>query len=159
MIVMASEFDIFAALLRHEVPFVVIGGHAVNFHGYGRLTEDTDLVWLRSPPTEQSLMLALTELEAQYIGSEIDPHTRLERTYPVTLPFIRSNPLMMLLTRHGFLDLFDYIPGLPEERVKDLFESSVEVEQIHYASLGWLRRMKTAAGRSKDALDLENLPE
>lgn len=156
---MASELEIFDALRRHKVPFVVIGGHAVNFHGYGRLTEDTDVVWLRSPQTEQSLLLALSEIEAQYIGSEIDPHTRLERTYPVTLPFIGSNHLMMLLTRHGFLDLFDHIPGLPAEEVRQLFESSVEVEQICYASLGWLRRMKTAAGRSKDALDLENLPE
>lgn len=95
----------------------------------------------------------------QYIGSEIDPHTRLERTYPVTLPFIRSNHLMMLLTRHGFLDLFDYVPGLPEAGAQELFESSIEVEQIRYASLPWLRRMKTASGRIKDALDLENLPE
>ena len=156
---MAAEVLIFDTLRRHKVPFVVIGGYAVNFHGYVRTTEDADVVWLRSAQNERSLLLALTELEAQYIGSEIDPHTRLERTYPVTLPFIRSNPLMMLLTRHGFLDLFDYIPGLPEEGVPELFESSIEVEKIRYASLPWLRRMKTASGRTKDALDLENLPE
>ncbi len=156
---MGDDLQIFETLRRHAVPFVVIGGHAVNFHGYARSTEDIDVIWLRTPATEQSLLLALTELDAQYIGSEIDPLTHLERTFPVTLPFIRSSHLMMLLTRHGFLDLFDYIPGLPEEDVKPLFESSVEAEQIRYASLEWLRRMKQAAGRSKDMLDLENLPD
>lgn len=60
---MASELEILASLRRHEVPFVVIGGYAVNFHGYVRTTEDADVVWLRSPQTEQSLLLALTELE------------------------------------------------------------------------------------------------
>ena len=34
-------------LCKHGVPFVVIGGHAVNVHGVLRATEDTDLLWLR----------------------------------------------------------------------------------------------------------------
>ena len=34
-------------LSEHGVPFVVIGGHAVNLHGVLRATEDTDLLWLR----------------------------------------------------------------------------------------------------------------
>lgn len=34
-------------LSGHGVPFVVIGGHAVNLHGVLRATEDTDLLWLR----------------------------------------------------------------------------------------------------------------
>ncbi len=30
---------------------------------------------------------------------------------------------------------------------------------VRFVSLDWLRRMKQAAGRPKDLLDLENLPE
>jgi len=33
------EFELFALLRRHGVPFVIVGGHAVNFHG--------SLKWLR----------------------------------------------------------------------------------------------------------------
>lgn len=153
------EVSLFNALRRHRVPFVVVGGHAVNVHGYRRTTEDTDVVWFRSSEAEQALLLALNEVDAQYIGRDIDPATGIERTYPVSLPFIQANKLMMLWTKYGFFDLFDYIPGFPLEDVRQLLSSPVELDGVLYASLDWLRRMKRAAGRPKDLLDLENLPE
>lgn len=155
---MTRDFELLDVLRRHGIPFVTIGGHAVYFHGYERLTEDTDVVWLRSPQAEQSLLTALTEVHAQYIGKDIDPATGIERMYPVTPSFIQVSHLMMLWTNHGFLDLFDYIPGLPAEDVQQLLDSSVEADGIRYASLDWLRRMKRVSGRTKDLLDLENLP-
>ena len=66
---------------------------------------------------------------------------------------------MMLVTRHGFLDSFDYIPGLPEEDVAQLFGTSTELDGLRYVSLTWLRRMKTVSAQTKDLLDLQNLPE
>ncbi len=65
---------------------------------------------------------------------------------------------MMLVTDFGFLDIFDYVPGLPELRVERLFESSLEHGGHRYVSLPWLRAMKAAANRPKDRTDLENLP-
>jgi hypothetical protein len=156
---MSDELNLLEVLGRHHIPYVVIGGHAVNFHGFVRVTEDTDLVWIRSTETEESLFQALIEIEAKYIGDEIDPATGIERTHPITLPFIQASPLMMLWTKFGFLDLFDYIPGLPKEDVQQLLESSIAAGGIRYVSLPWLRQMKVAAGRTKDRLDLENLPE
>jgi hypothetical protein len=155
---MAPDFRVFEVLTRHGVPFLVIGGHAVSFHGYVRATEDTDILWMRSPEAERGLLAALEELNAEYIGKEIDPATGIERTHPVTASFIRAQSLMMLCTTAGFLDLFDYVPGHPGEPVASLFESSREVEGIRFVSLEWLRRLKAAAGRPKDLLDLENLP-
>jgi hypothetical protein len=156
---MADDLQILAALNRYGVRFVVIGGHAVNFHGYSRITEDTDVIWARTPDSEQSLFDALREIDAKYIGEEIDPVTKIEHVYPVTLTFVRASPLMMLITKFGFLDLFDYIPGFPQEEVEAIFKSHISDGGIHYASLDWLRRMKQASGRTKDKLDLENLPE
>ena len=49
---MRDDFQIFTTLARHGVPFVIIGGHAVTHHGHIRLTEDADVVWVRSPATE-----------------------------------------------------------------------------------------------------------
>jgi hypothetical protein len=144
---MAPDFRVFEVLTRHGVPFLVIGGHAVSFHGYVRATEDTDVLWMRSPKAERGLLAALEELDAEYIGREIDPAT-----------FIRSQSLMMLYTNAGFLDLFDYVPGYPEQAVAALFESCREAEGLRFVSLEWLRRLKAAAGRPKDLLDLENLP-
>jgi hypothetical protein len=156
---MPPDLQLFDTLRRHGVPFVAIGGHAVNAHGFRRVTEDTDVIWLRSAQAEASLMNALTEIDARYIGRQIDPSTGIERTYPVTLPYVQANRLMMLWTTQGFLDLFDFIPGLPSEPVDSLFATSIEIDGVRYPTLEWLRRMKKASGRTKDLLDLENLPD
>jgi hypothetical protein len=156
---MAAEFPIFEVLKRHGVPFVIVGGHAVNFHGFTRATENTDVVWIRSPEAESALELALAEMEAVYIGKEIDPATGIERTYPVSISFIRSHHLMMLCTKFGFFDLFTYVPGHPHLDVMQWYETSVPAGGYRYCSLQWLRKMKSEAGRSKDLTDLEQLPK
>lgn len=154
---MEPSNQIFEILRRHGVPFVAVGGHAVYFHGYERLTEDSDVVWRRTPESEAAILAALTEAKAHWIGNEIDPATRIERIYPVTKAYIHSSHLMMLWTSFGFVDLFDYIPGMPEEDVEQLFATSLEADGIRYASLEFLRKMKKAAGRTKDLADLEHL--
>ena len=65
---------------------------------------------------------------------------------------------MMLCTSVGFLDLFDYVPGFHDVPVSEVWETALDVGGVRFASLEWLRRMKQAAGRPKDLLDLENLP-
>ncbi len=154
-----DPFHLLDVLSSHNVPFVVIGGHAVTFHGFVRATEDTDVVFRRTPETELSLLAALAEVHACWIGNEIDPDTGIERTFPVSLPYIRGTQMMMLVTDFGFLDLFDYIPGCPDEPVEQLFDTAVEQGRYKYASLRWLRAMKAAANRPQDRIDLENLPE
>lgn len=156
---MGAEAGIFEVLARHGVPFVVVGGHAVYVHGHQRQTEDVDVVWRRCPESEAALAAALAELDARYIGNEIDPATGIERTHEVSLAFIRSRHLMMLWTKLGFLDLFDYIPGHPGADVDDLFATSIQSPPYRFASLEWLRKMKLASGRPKDVEDLKNLPE
>lgn len=145
-------------MARHNVPFVVIGAHAVSFHGYLRATEDIDVVVRRSPECETSLLAALTELKACWIGREIDPATKLERLHTVDAAYIRSTRLMMLVIEGGFLDIFDFVPGIPDASVDQLIETAIEKHGRRYASLEWLRKMKRASGRDKDLQDLANLP-
>ncbi len=154
-----DDDSIFETFRRHGVPFVIIGGHAVNYHGRIRNTEDADIVWRRSANAEHALLIALTEMDAKWIGKEIDPATGIEREYPVTLAYIHSTHLMMLCTKWGFLDVFSYIPGLPEVPVEQLFDTSVTDGRYHFASRDWLVQMKTKAGRSKDLEDLAQLPD
>ena len=153
-----DPFHLLDVLSSHDVPFVIIGGHAVTYHGFVRATEDTDIVFQRTPASELSLLNALTEVNAQWIGNEIDPETGIERTFPVSLPYLRGSRLMMLVTDFGFLDVFDYIPGCPDAPVEQLFDTAVEQGGYRYASLRWLRAMKAAANRPQDRIDLENLP-
>ena len=76
-----------------------------------------------------------------------------ERTHPVSLAYIQSTHLMMLLTDAGFLDLFDFIPGLPKEPVESLFDTAATANGMKFVSLHWLRKMKETAGRPAAAGD------
>jgi hypothetical protein len=147
-------------LCKHDVPLVVIGGYAVTFHGYLRATEDMDVVFVRSDSSELALLKALNEINACWIGNEVDPATGLESLVRVSAAYIRSTRLMMLVTDLGFLDVFDYVPGCPDVAVEELYSESVQHPAgYRFASLKLLRQMKSASNRPKDLLDLEMLPE
>jgi hypothetical protein len=152
---LANKF--FELLNHHQVPFFIIGGHAVSFHGFIRTTEDIDIVWIRSPQAEQSLLEALQQIHAQWISDEIDPATKLETLVPVSEAWLKSTRLMVLITDYGFVDLFDYIPGCPDADVDQVFEQSENSNGTRYVSLPWLLQMKKAANRAQDQRDLEFL--
>jgi hypothetical protein len=154
-----APFRLTDILRKHGVPFVIIGGHAVTYHGYVRTTEDVDIIFERTSESEESLLRALQELNARWIGDEIDPVSGLERVYEITAAFVRSTHLMMLETDVGFVDIFDFIPGYEDVPIHEVFRSSTPSPMGPVVSLSWLRRMKAVSGRMKDHFDLENLPE
>jgi hypothetical protein len=151
-------FTIVDHLQAAGVPLVIIGGHAVNFHGYIRATEDLDLVFRRDERTEAALYETLAEFGAYWIGDEIDPMTGIEKTFPITLDYVRRHHLLMLGTVAGYLDLFDFLPGLPNASIDDFFQSAQHSHGRPFASLDWLKQLKLAANRPQDHIDLEHLP-
>jgi hypothetical protein len=153
------HFKLLKILTDHGVPVVVIGGHAVSFHGHIRDTEDLDVIWLRTDAAEAALLAALTAVNAKWISNTIDPATGIEKPVPISLPYIKAHHLMMLVTDLGLLDLFDYVPGEPNADVQDVFDKSVDAGGARYVSLDWLRRMKSATDRPKDAEDLRQLED
>jgi hypothetical protein len=155
----ATPFEFLASLARARVPFVIIGGHAVNFHGYVRTTEDTDIIFHRTTASEAALLHALQSVRACWISNEKDLQTGLERLVPVTAAYLRSEHLMMLWTDAGFMDIYDFVPGFPDTPVQELFADSVVLDELRFVSLVWLRKLKARAGRHKDLDDLEHLPE
>ena len=152
-----EHFKLLKILTDHGVPVVVIGGHAVSFHGHIRDTEDLDVIWVRSEAADQALFAALAAVNAQWISNELDPETGLEKLKPITLQYVKANHLMLLVTDLGFVDLFDYVPGIPGATVQEVFEESIPSGTARFVSLDWLRRMKSATDRSKDAEDLRHL--
>ncbi|QDV88863.1 hypothetical protein [Planctomycetes bacterium TBK1r] len=154
----ARPFALIELLLEHSVPLVIIGGHAVNSYGYARATEVTDIIFDRTESSEQALYSALSKINAFWISVDIDPVTRLEKTVQVDLQYIRSHRFMMLGTDLGYLDVFDYLPGVDDEPTSVAFEDVHVVGGLPYVSLRLLRKMKRASGRGTDLLDLENLP-
>ena len=153
-----DPLDVFQVVARAGVPFVIIGGHAVVFHGYVRTTEDADLIFERSPASEAALLQALESIHACWISDQRDPATGQERLVPVSPSYVRCEHLMMLTTDLGFLDLYDYVPGFPDTPVAEVVSDSIQLDNLRFVSLRWLRKLKQAAGRHKDLDDLEHLP-
>ena len=134
------QFEFYPLLAKHKVPFVIIGGHAVQFHGYVRNTEDVDLIWVRSEESEARLLDALQEAHASWISDERDPGTGLEKLVPISAGYISATHLMMLLTDYGFVDLFDYVPGVPDANVAEVYAQSIVSNDLRYVSLYCSRR-------------------
>ena len=59
---LASVEAITRALNGAGVPFIVVGGLAVNAHGYGRVTQDVDVVLKLEPATVRAAFQALASL-------------------------------------------------------------------------------------------------
>ena len=101
---------------------MIIGGHAVNYHGHQRGTQDVDAIWMRGADSEGALLNALREMNACWVSDDTDPATGLEKLIPVSPGYVASTHLMMLVTDHGFLDLFDFMPGVPGADVQQNFQ-------------------------------------
>lgn len=154
---MENPIKIFEVLKEYNVDFVIIGGHAVNFHGYIRTTEDFDIIVKDDDENKKRLFDALSNINACWITNEIDPETKIEKTKPVTLSYMSNNHLMMLCTDNGFIDIFDFIPGFPDISTEEIFETSEEFKGLKYMSLDWLIKIKQKSGRPRDLEDIEKL--
>lgn len=68
MILDADLRALLVLLTEHRVEYLVVGGHAVAFHGYPRFTEDLDL-YVRAEPENASRVIAA--LEAFGLGEKV----------------------------------------------------------------------------------------
>lgn len=156
---MSNLTKILEVMLRHELRTIVIGGHAVNFHGYVRATEDIDLLVLPDDGWRDRTLSALGDLNAFVITDEIDSQTGIERVRPIDPADIAARDLIMVGSDYGYLDLFSFPPGLEMQALDAMWETSVRSGEFRFVSLAWLRRMKELSARPVDLNDLENLPE
>jgi hypothetical protein len=154
-----SEFDLrslLEALQDRDVRFVVIGGVAVGAHGFIRGTEDLDLVPDPDPENLKRLTTALGDLESTLPtvgGRQFDPATDAS--------VIRRGGNVTVKTKFGALDVVQRAQGVPShsQLTTDAVESALLGIPVRVCSLARLREMKRAQGRTRDLLDLENLPE
>jgi hypothetical protein len=149
-----SADEILRVLTTHDVDFVVIGGIAVQGHGYLRGTYDLDIIIEPAILNVTRLSEALAELEAELRVpgrlSLADPH-QLQRA-----------PLISTITKFGPLDVVhvQHVAG-PPRSYEALHASALvimlDVIEVPVAGLSDLIRMKRAAGRDQDLADIEAL--
>jgi predicted nucleotidyltransferase len=131
--------EILEALARGGVEFVVVGGIAVQAHGYIRSTRDVDIVSSPTPAAAGRLCQALSALGAEEVG--------------------RTEHLTRFETRAGRLDVIDLEEAAGATRSFEEFRSralvvNLDGVEIPVAGLDDLVRMKRAAGRPHDLADI-----
>jgi hypothetical protein len=147
---------IVAALERHQVRYVIIGGVAAQLHGSPAPTRGLDLTPERSAPNLARLAAALASVEAQ----EWVPGFG----YPLQLPMDRrrlaGDRILLTQTRYGRVDVVPAPHGVPagynelEPRAHTVPAYGAE---LPVACLDDLVRSHSAASRAKDKLALARL--
>ncbi|MEW5945482.1 MAG: hypothetical protein AB1742_04710 [bacterium] len=137
--------ELLASFNGHEVEYVVIGAHALAFHGVPRYTGDID-IYVR--PGEQNARRVVAALKDFGFGSaqlsEAD-FTEPDRVIQLGLPPVR-------------IDLLTSISGVSWE---DVFSHRVAGEYggvpVCFIGIDQLIANKRACGRIKDMADIEAL--
>ncbi|MBY0490288.1 MAG: nucleotidyltransferase [Gemmatimonadaceae bacterium] len=143
---------ILAALVAHQVRFVLIGGVAATIHGSARFTNDIDLCYDAAPDNIDRLVAILVEWQAYLRGVEPGLPFMLDaRTF-------RTTPVLTLTTTMGAIDLLDRVPGVGAYAEALAASEEVEIGSTIFRALTLeaLIASKQAVRRKKD---LEQLVE
>jgi hypothetical protein len=154
-------------LLRflHErgVEHIVIGGFAVNAHGFARPSKDLDIVPNPSRENLSRLAVALGELNTRNAesGDFQDGEFPLD---PTSVEDLSQGGNFRLETDLGGLDVMQWIAGIDvddpySELAAHAIEGRPDDVPMRVCGLAHLRAMKQAAGRPRDLDDLQHLPE
>lgn len=157
---LASIEAIARALNEAGVPFIVVGGLAVNAHGYGRATQDIDLVISLDPAAVRRAFQALASLG---YGPRVpvtaegfaDPTQRTRWMTEKGMTVLnfhsdrhRETPVDVFVTEpfdfdreHGLALVEEVAPGVP----------------LRIVRLETLLRLKEDAGRPQDLADVAEL--
>lgn len=146
--------ELFAALARHKVDYVTIGGIAIQAHGGQRLTQDLDIAIAPSRENLQRLADALFEVDGRILGPDGIPSDS-----PPSASLLGSGDQWHLITTHGALDVVT-LPahlGSFEEVQARAHRTPLGDLTVPIAHRDDLLKMKRASGRPQDVADAELL--
>ena len=154
---------ILAALVAHEVEFVLIGGLAVGHHGHPRATKDVDVVPAPDPKNLERLWAALNELAAR--PSAVGDFRPDELAASLSLDSLVRGGNWELSTRDGRLDILQYREGAIEsvDDYRRLRAGAVrgryDFGDVWVVGYDDLIDLKSLAGRDQDLADIRALRE
>lgn len=148
---MANIFDkdhqeFIELLNKYDVEYLLIGGVAVNLHGYSRGTGDLD-IWIgSSAENKEKIIAAIDEFgydTSEYKRMSVDEITMFSLG-------ARNEP--------GHIELTNRIAGIKFEEAYPLaIVNKVEGLTVKYLHFNDLIKNKLASGRPRDMDDVENL--
>ncbi len=148
-ILLPKHKQLLIELISANIKFLLVGGYAVNFHGYIRSTNDLD-IWLQ-PSNENKLKLL--------------DFLRLKKFNEDDLRYIENNDFEKPFVFHIYnspqrVDFITVVTGVNFEEAYDqrkllpLKDMAVPVIHLHHLIL-----TKISTGRPQDIADIERLQE
>lgn len=145
--------ELFRALARHGVDYLVIGGVAAQVHGRRRTTQDLDVTPAPDPENFRRLAAALVALDAYPV--ELGPAAPAPTAEQLTVAPV----VPPLTTRHGELHILNEVPGATAYagmRTRAL-TTDLDGIAVRIVAVDDLIRMKQATGRPGDIEDIAAL--
>ena len=132
-------------LNAHEVRCLVVGAHALAFHGRPRYTADIDFFVDSSPENAQRMSDTLQEFGLVDIGVS-------------SADFTASDLIVQLDTEPNRVDMMTSISGVTfNEAWKSRATGELDGLPVQFISKELLKRNKAAVGRKQDLADLDYL--
>jgi len=159
-VTLESLLTVFRALNEAEVRFMVVGGVAVNLHGYARATQDLDLVVELTTDNAVAAVRALGALGYKpQVPADIEEFAdREKRRTWIEDKGMKVFSLISDSHRDTTVDIFvtEPFPFDEEYRIADVYDlgSGVEVRTVRPEAL---IEMKRAVDRDRDRDDIQHL--
>jgi hypothetical protein len=156
-----DPFPLLRALHERGIEHIVVGGFAVNAHGFIRVTKDLDIVPNPSNDNLNRLASMLSDIGATILDTDdFDPQEL--PADPTSAADLSMGGNFCLHTGLGRLDIMQWLSGVDFEDFygeldRQAIESSLDGLSVRVCGLDHLRAMKRAAGRPRDLEDLEHL--
>lgn len=143
---LSDDLSAFVGLLNeHEVEYVVVGGHAVAFHGYPRYTGDIDFLVRPEAANAQRIIDVLDAFGFGQAGLQTDD-------------FLDLDAIVQLGRPPNRIDLLTSISGVSFDEVwNGRVAGELDGHAVTFIGRDALIRNKRASGRTKDLADIEEL--
>ena len=148
MILLPEDFrDLLVDLSRAGAAFVVIGGHAVAFHGHPRATKDLDVLVRSDPENAARVYRALSAFGAPLANFEVSE-----------ADFATYDGVLQIGLPPRRIDILNRADGITfDEAIAAGHTFEVDACAIPIIGLDALLKNKRAAGRAQDLADVKAL--
>jgi len=154
-----SMYELLAGLTKAEINFVLVGGLAVTLHGYQRLTMDVDVA-LALDGTNVARFIEYAKSAKLRPLLPIDTDALLDAATIDRWHKEKGMQVFALRSEEAMATVMDVLlrPVVPFEELKrNSTVKHIGQLSVPIASIDDLIRLKTGTGRSKDAVDIDEL--
>jgi len=148
MIIFLEEHkQILRSLLDCKVDFILIGGYAVNYHGYNRPTGDMDILLRPNNANKEKLLLMF--MQEGFVEESLKNVRDLDFTKAAVFHIGKPPKRIDFLTH---ISRVDFDEAWKEKQLLPMGEYSVPVLHLHHLILA-----KMGTGRERDKGDIDEL--